>query len=100
MKRLFLILILILVMPACSSTFGHKAVTVEGNKTIGAGVTLNKTGLTLSGVTTYASTTAPIERERRLIAEAKAREAEAKAREAEAKLALTQLRVATPLSVE
>ena len=91
--RYALAALLALLLTGCASSFAHKAVDVTGNDTVGAGAQLNRNGLTLNGVTRYSSTTAPIERER-------ARIAEAKAREAEAKLALAKLRAATPLTVD
>ena len=92
MRRL-MIAFLFATLPACQGSFAHKAVAVQGNKTVGAGAQLNRNGLTLNGVTRYSSTTAPIE-------VARARIAEAKAREAEALLALAQMRAATALRVE
>ena len=74
--RLALTLCAAFLLAGCS-TLEHKAVEVDGNQTTGAGVQLNRNGLTLNGVVKYRSTTPEIERERRLAAEAAARKAEA-----------------------
>ncbi len=76
MKKLALLLILC-ALPACQGSFAHKGVRIEGNPTVGAGAKLDRNGLSLNGVVSYESTTAPIEIARARIAEAKAREAEA-----------------------
>lgn len=89
--RYALAAIVALLLTGCVTA--DKAVLAEGIDTVGAAVTLDKNGASLTGVAHYESTTQAIERERRLIAEAKAREAEAK-------LALAQLRAATPLTVD
>ena len=86
MNRFAFILVALLAVPlAGCSSLAHKGIDTEGNKTVGAGVTADRNGLRLNGVTSYHSTTPALERERRLIAEAKARKAEAK-------LALAKLR--------
>ena len=81
-----IVFILVLALGGCSS-LAHKGIDIEGNKTVGAGVTADRNGLRLNGVTSYHSTTPEI-------AAARARIAEAKAREAEAKLRLAEIRAA------